>query len=51
MKVNVDYLAIHEAIEKLENGDTLNDKEKQDVLAVLRAVQGDYIPTKEELER
>jgi hypothetical protein len=51
MKVNVNYYKAHEAIEKLEMGKNLRPEERDVILQILQAAQGDIIPTKEELDR
>ena len=50
MKVNVDYEIVLSAIDNLENGEDLSSKELSELITVLKAIQGDYIPTREELE-
>lgn len=51
MKVNVNYSVVHEAIDSLKANNNLKENEVEAVLQVLIAIQGVYIPTKDELER
>lgn len=49
MKVDVDYALVFAAMEKLRGFENLTSYDKQILLTVLEAVQGDYIPTPEAL--
>ncbi|MGX7745668.1 hypothetical protein [Rhodopseudomonas parapalustris] len=51
MKVNVDYEMVLNTTDKLIRGEVLTKKETKDIITVLVAVQGDYIPTRYELEK
>ena len=48
MKVDVNYLVVFEAMEKNKNRERLNEMETETILTVLKAIQGDYIPTEME---
>ncbi|MFS0815560.1 hypothetical protein ABC382_01130 [Lysinibacillus sp. 1P01SD] len=50
MKVDVNYEVIFDAIKKMESQETLTANENDAVLKVLKAVQGDYIPTQLEFD-
>lgn len=50
MKVNVDYDMVLDATDKLSQGKQMTVKETQEIVKVLKAVQGDYIPTREEMK-
>lgn len=49
MKVDCNYTLVLKAIEKLDNTEVLNRQETREILKVLQAVKGDYIPTEEEM--
>lgn len=51
MKVDVDYEMALNAIDKLNNNENLTGKEREILVEILKAVQGDYIPTREEIEQ
>ncbi|WP_036126855.1 hypothetical protein [Lysinibacillus sphaericus] len=50
MKVNVNYTEVHIAMRKMEKQSDLTADEMEAVLKVLKAVQGDYIPSKLQLD-
>jgi len=50
MKVDVDYEVVLNGIDKLVNNELLTNKERLNIVNVLKAVQGDYIPTREEFD-
>lgn len=51
MKVNADYNLIHRAIDSIKLGIPLEKSESKELVLLLNAVQGDYIPTKEEIAK
>lgn len=50
MKIDVLYEKVLDAIEKLQTDKPLDKQEKDEVLKVLLAVQGDYLPSRLELD-
>ncbi|GEM_PF-1818792 len=50
MKVNVNYIDVHSAMRKMAEQRNLTAAEVEAVLKVLKAVQGDYIPSQLQLE-
>ena len=50
MKINVDYNDLHEAIDKLKNGEEITTRDRNVLLELITSSEGDYYPTKEELK-
>lgn len=50
MKLNSDYRQLHNAIQKFKDDKELSNCEKECILELLNATEGDYYPTLQELE-
>lgn len=50
MELDINYNNIYSAIESLRKDIPLSDSERRDVIAILKSVQGDYIPSSDELK-
>lgn len=51
MKIDVDYEKMLDIADKLRDGNALSNAEMKEVFYVLKSIQGDYIPTREELQK
>lgn len=50
MKINVCYKELHQAVNKFSEGKPLTDKEREYILILIVASEGDYYPSREDLQ-